>query len=612
MPTIKQLPPVTQVNPTDELPISQGNFTGSVTVATLLAGTQPALTLAAGKLLGRSSPGPGGPEALSPGLGVQVANGVVQATGADHAAFPAAAALSAGDEVVLNSAGAPRRLPAAALRGLFSAGPGVTIGADGLVSAPPPSGPALTDASAFPVTARNTPTARLLADRAADTVNLRDFGAALDGSTDDSSAVAAALARAAGAAVQVPAGTAAVGTQPDAVAGRFTGEGQLRTGDGHRRGHMFARRETAPARYGSLDDISTAFDGDLSTVQLAIEHRVDGAATLTQPSAGYVYRHENSAVSIYYQNRSGYNALAADQGGRTGCAAITGRVSQQGQGDALFMSVGGTVAGTKPGSTHFLANPAVLVMDGDLFGFSDGTYQQVDEFSHNDAGFDVAVSSTVRNFYRTNDTGAKGAWWVGTRYQSLGSKAADAAWQVVGRWNGVLDTTGVTSGPTGAVVTMRAGQRIYLNGSNPDAYLNPAKVQPGSEWLDTDPATGAVRLVAGGAPGLVVARVAGAANGVQVTPGAGAAGPALQPAGAGADIPLVLQGKGAGAVLAPTVATGDSSAAVATTRFVAQSVGGPAFVTLLNAAIPLLPTTRPASVPGKPQAWINGDTICVA
>ena len=598
MPTIKQLPPVTQVNPTDELPISQGNFTGSVTVATLLAGTQPALTLAAGKLLGRTSTGPGGPEALSAGLGVQVANGVVQATGADHAAFPTAAALSAGDEVVLNSGGSPRRLPATALRGLFSAGPGVTIGADGLVSAPSSAAPALTDASFVPVTARGTPSPRLLADRAADTVNLRDFGAALDGSTDDGPAV--------------PAGTAAVGTQPDAVTGRFTGEGQLRTGDGKRRGRMFARRASAPVRYGSLDDIGTAFDGDLSTVQLAIEHRVDGAATLTQPSAGYVYRHENSAVSIYYQNRSGFNALAADQGGRTGCAAVTGRVSQQGQGDALFMSVGGTVAGTKPGSTHFLANPAVLVMDGDLFGFSDGTYQQVDEFSHNDAGFDVAVSSTVRNFYRTNDTGAKGAWWLGLRFQSNGAKAVDAALQVVGRWNGVLDTCGVISGPTGAVVTMRAGQRIYLNGSNPDAYINPAKVQPGSEWLDADPATGAVRLVAGGAPGLVVARVAGAANGVQVTPGAGAAGPTVQPAGAGADIPLVLQGKGAGAVLAPTVAAGDSSAAVATTRFVVQSVGGPAFVALLNAAIPLLPTTRPAPVPGKPQAWINGDAICVA
>lgn len=606
MPTIKQLPPITQVNPTDELPLSQGNFTGGVTVATLLAGTQPALTLAAGKLLGRASAGPGGPEALGIGAGLQIANGAVQATGADHAGFPVAAALAVGDEVVLNSAGTPRRLPATALRGLFSAGPGVSITGDGVVSA------ALADASAVAVTARGTPSPRLLTDRTADAVNVRDYGAVLDGGADDGPAVAAALVRAAGGTVYLPAGTAAVGTQPDAITGRFSGEGQLRTGDGRRRGRMFARRATEPVRYGSLDDIGTAFDGDLSTVQLAIEHRVDGAATLTQPSTGYVYRHENSAVSIYYQNRSGWNALTANQGGRTGCSAINGRVSQQGQGDAVFLSVAGSVGGTKPGSTHFLANPAVLVMDGDLFGFADGTYQQVDEFSHNDAGFDVAVSSTVRNFYRTSSAGAKGAWWLGTRYQSNGTKAVDAAFQVVGRWNGVVDTCSAIAGPSGAVMTVAAGQRIYLNASNADLYSNPAKVQPGGEWLQADPATGAVQVAAGGATALVVARVAGASSAVQVTPGAGAAGPALQPVGAATDIPLQLAGKGAGAVLAPTPVTGDSSGAVATTRFVAQAVGGPAFVALLNAAIPLLPTTRPVPVPGQPQAWINGDAICVA
>lgn len=607
MPTIKQLPPITQVNPTDELPISQGNFTGGVTVATLLASMQPALTLAAGKLLGRASAGPGGPEALNVGAGLQVANGAVQATGTDHAGFPVAAGLGVGDEVILNSAGAPQRLPATALRGLFNAGVGISISGDGVVSAA-----SLADASGVAVTARGTPSPRLLGDRAADTVNVRDYGAVLDGVTDDGPSVAAALVRAAGSTVYLPAGTAAIGMLPDAIAGRLSGEGQLRTGDMHRRGRMFARRATEPVRYGSLDDISTAFDGDVSTVQLAIEHRVDGAATLTQPSTGYTYRHENSAVSVYYQNRSGWNALMGDQGGRTGCSAINGRVSQLGQGDAVFLSVAGTVAGTKSGSTHFLANPAVLVMDGDLFGFADGTYQQVDKFSHNDAGYDLAVSSTVRNFYRTNSTGAKGTWWLGMRYQSLGAKGVDAAFQVVGRWNGVIDTCSAITGSSGAVMTVAAGQRIYLNASNADAHSNPTNIQPGGEWLQADPATGAVQVAAGGVPALVVVRALGASSAVQVTPGAGASGPALQPVGAAADIQLQLAGKGAGAVLAPTPTAGDSSGAVATTRFVAQAVSGPAFVALLNAAIPLLPTTRPVPVPGRPQAWINGDAICVA
>ena len=338
--------------------------------------------------------------------------------------------------------------------------------------------------------------------------NVRDYGAWMDGQHNDAAAVAAALAAAAGTAVQVPPGACYVSVLPDAMAGRFSGEGQLRTGDGRRRGRMFARRAAEPARYGSLDDIGTAFDGDLSTVQLAIEHRVDGAATLTQPGSGYVHKHENSAVSLYYQNRSGWNALSDNQGGRTGCAAMTGRVTQQGQGDATFLSVGGTVAGTKAGSTHFLANPAVLVMDGDLYGFADGTYQQVDEFNHNDAGFDVAVSSTVRNFNRTNSTGAKGAWWLGTRYQSMGAKPVDAAFQVVGRWGAVLDACSAALGPAGAAVTLAAGQRIYLNASNADAYANPAKVQPGGHYIGYNPGTQRLEMAMNNVP-IVRASAAG-------------------------------------------------------------------------------------------------------
>ena len=356
--------------------------------------------------------------------------------------------------------------------------------------------------SSAPVTATNTITARRMGDRLADVVNAKDFGAMLDGQTNDTAAVLAAAAAAAGNPVLLPAGTAAVRTLPDLINGRFAGNGQLLTGDGHRRARMFARRSTEPARYGVLGDISTAFDGDMSTVQVAIEHRIDGASTLTMPTSGYVFHHENSAVSIYYQNKSGHNALSGDQGGRTGCAAISARVTQEGQGDATMLTVTGTVFGTNPNSTHFLANPAVLVMDGDLFGFADGTYQQVDEFSHNDFGYDLAVSSTIRNFYRTNAKGAKGAWWLGLRYQSFGTRAVDVAFQLVGKWNNVLDTTGVSTGPSNAVVTLAAGQRIYLNASNPDGFVNPASTQAGPSWLTFNPSTGKVEIAVRGTPAI--------------------------------------------------------------------------------------------------------------
>ncbi len=135
MPTIKQLPLAATVSATDELPLSQGGFTRSVRASVLLGGTQAAITLAQNKLLGRVSTSPGGPEPIGVGAGLGVQAGVLAATGADHAAFQPAAGLSTGDEVVINSGGAPKRIAATGLRGLFSAGAGVTI-QGGVISAP--------------------------------------------------------------------------------------------------------------------------------------------------------------------------------------------------------------------------------------------------------------------------------------------------------------------------------------------------------------------------------------------------------------------------------------------------------------------------------------------
>jgi len=134
MPTIKQLPAATSVNATDVLPISQGGSTKALTVAQLLSSTQAALSLASGKLLGRASSTAGGPEVLGVGSGLQVNSGMVLATGADHTSLGLVPGLGSGDEVIVNSNGAPGRMPAIALRGLFSAGPGVTI-VDGAISA---------------------------------------------------------------------------------------------------------------------------------------------------------------------------------------------------------------------------------------------------------------------------------------------------------------------------------------------------------------------------------------------------------------------------------------------------------------------------------------------
>ncbi len=532
MPTIKQLPQAAQVAATDQVPLSQGGVTRGAQIGTLLASTQPRITLAPAALLGRVSPVVGGPEAVGVGPGLAMSGGALAATAADHLTLPAAAALSPGDEVLVNSGAAPRRMPATALRGLFTAGPGVQINASGVITAPNsgtqgpkgdpgPPGPAVTDASALPVTAAGAPVARNLASRAADQVNARDFGAALDDAADDTAALSTALGAARGAArpVTLPSGTARVQTPIAGMTGRLTGEGQVRTADGYKRAPRFSRRTTPPTSYGNQGDINQAFNGDLSTVHLAIEHRIEGEDTLTKPATEYVMRHENSAISLSMLNQSGWNQASNDQvGGRTGVAAINSNVGNIGQGDAYFIHAGGFVAGTKPGSTHFLANPALVTFSGGLFSFSDGTYQEVDEFSHDDGGFgakgyDIAVSSTVRNFNRTNDAGAKGVWWLAFRLQSGGTKAVDVALQVTGRWNNLLDTTAMIPGPNRAVWTQGAGQRTYLNASAfPDGFSNPAKISVGTTYTHYNPATAAFEVVVGGVTALSVS--AGAVRGL--------------------------------------------------------------------------------------------------
>ncbi len=223
MPTIPQLPSATTTGAQDELPVSQGGITRAVTVAELLSGTQQAIELPSPSILGRASLGPGGPEALAPGLGLAVQNDSLLANGADHAAFVQESAFVAGDEAIINSSGTPKRLPLPALRALFSGGANVSIDTNGVIAAStdasvstslttlmqtissaessiaalgakiPPGGvaglnssgqvtaPVAGDVSRGTVVTASGGTPRTLAQRAADSLNLLDFGAQLGG-----------------------------------------------------------------------------------------------------------------------------------------------------------------------------------------------------------------------------------------------------------------------------------------------------------------------------------------------------------------------------------------------------------------------------------------------
>jgi hypothetical protein len=135
MPTIAQLPVATEVSDTDELAVSQGGISRALPIGTLLAGTQDAITLATGSLLGRVSPGPGGPESIALGTGLVLQNDVLYV---DSTSFPQAGTLDLENTLLLNdTSGEAQLMPISLLRGLYSAGENISIDSNGTITSTP-------------------------------------------------------------------------------------------------------------------------------------------------------------------------------------------------------------------------------------------------------------------------------------------------------------------------------------------------------------------------------------------------------------------------------------------------------------------------------------------
>ncbi|OYV61150.1 MAG: hypothetical protein B7X01_02315, partial [Acidiphilium sp. 21-62-4] len=134
MTTIPQLPTATTVGLTDLLPLSQGGTLYAASVEQITAGLQTEIVLPTGEVLGRASAGTGMPEALSLGGGLALSATTLEANGTDHLGFGLLGSFAIDDEVIVNAAGAPNRLPMGLLRGLFSAGAGIAIDPNGTFS----------------------------------------------------------------------------------------------------------------------------------------------------------------------------------------------------------------------------------------------------------------------------------------------------------------------------------------------------------------------------------------------------------------------------------------------------------------------------------------------
>jgi hypothetical protein len=343
-------------------------------------------------------------------------------------------------------------------------------------------------------------TERSVTSKLGDIISVKDFGATGDGTTDDTTGVTAADAI--GKAIFVPNGTYDTTLAATALDGPYWGDGQIRDTDNNKRGKFFAAIKAAPSSEGTLDSISTAFNGDLSKCQFPVEHRITGAATLGQPTTGYKFTPEAYPHFDYLYNESGHNEATASNTGRTGAAIHYARVYQNGQGDAFAFTARADVFSTKSGSTHFLANPAAGLFNGGVYAQVDGAYLNAGEFNIDDEGFDAAAIGWVVNLTRSVSTGAKSAFWGAFRAQSKGAVNVDSAFSATGKFKVGLDfAISADFDTTQAAISLKAGQRIYFN----NAATASGNLEAGwrstvfnGDYLTYDSATSRLQFILGG------------------------------------------------------------------------------------------------------------------
>ncbi len=335
-------------------------------------------------------------------------------------------------------------------------------------------------------------------------------GAIGDGVSADGAFVSAADA--AFPAVELPEGkTFRFSGQASSLSSRYSGGGVI-LDDSGKRGRFFSQSKSRPA-VGNHNSVLTAFDGDFSDVPFPVEHRITGAATLGQPTTGYLYTPETTPHYTYLFNSSGHNESTTGNGGRTGATAYRTTVFHSGQGDAVAYNASVFVTGQKPGAsgpTGWLANPAGVLLNGEVTAGSDGVYLNNLEINLKGQTYDVAGVGCVFNFLRNNATGALGAGWDGIRFQSSGTQPVDAGLRFVGNGGfrvGVNFVEMVSA--DSAAIAMAAGQRIYLDAENPGGG-NLFDVTLNDTWIGAPTPGGGITFVANNNPVMQLAASASA------------------------------------------------------------------------------------------------------
>jgi len=346
-------------------------------------------------------------------------------------------------------------------------------------------------------------------------VSVTDFGAVGNGVADDTAAVNLASAFSD---VYLPSGTySTTFANASQVPGSWWGNGQIRDASSRKLPPWFSNANAAPSSTGNANSILTAFNGDLSRCQFPVGHYIQGAATLTQPTTGYVYVPEVYPHFTYLHNASGWNQSTTGNTGRTAACAYRTKVDNYGQGDCVAYNATAFVTGTRSGSTNFLANPAASLFNGDMTAGADGVYLNPYETYLTDAGYDAACVGLVNNFNRTNATGAKSAIWNGYRAQSVGSATCDALVSGTGKWVTGLDFAmgGLDFGATKGAISLKANDRIYFNSTaNASGSLNAdfRTTTFGAAYMTFDSSSGDLQFVNSSGTQFTVGGTASAVN----------------------------------------------------------------------------------------------------
>ncbi|WP_159831172.1 hypothetical protein [Novosphingobium sp. TCA1] len=217
----------------------------------------------------------------------------------------------------------------------------------------------------------------------------------------------------------------------------------------------------------SAQSIKPDHPDGLDAQVIAASSSIDGSETLGRPRTGYLWSTGAAQYSTRLVNSSGWNQSLTGNDGRTGVAAVRTSVQQNGNGDAGayygMCQIGGS---GRKGASHWLAQPACVILNGDVATTVPHSYLNVQEFSLSDNGRDVAGVGTVYRFGRTENAATQGEVWFGIRNQSVGTKAIDVGISNAGPINIGLDMTMATADPD-----FNRGQSVGLNMSSGQAIV---------------------------------------------------------------------------------------------------------------------------------------------